>query len=84
MGLTIPPTVSIIKVIKCKSGPSEHAISIFKWPRRSVYIGYLLFYLMYLLYPFPGLLEVNLEGSSTFPTLILLIGIDKLGLFYQL
>ena len=52
-----------------------------KQPAGSVYIGNNINYLTYLPFTFPRGLEVDLEGSSTFPTLILSVHIDRLGLF---
>ena len=31
--------LTTVKVTKCKSGPFKHAISMFKWPTGSVYVG---------------------------------------------
>ena len=45
-----------------------------------VSIGNFINYLLYLLDPFPRGLEVDLEGSSTFPTLTLSMHINRLGL----
>ena len=67
----MPTTVSIIKVTKHKSRPFGNAISMLKKPKRSVYIGNIYYYLIYLASPFLRDLEVDLEGSSTFPILTL-------------
>ena len=53
----------------------------FKRPTGSAYIGSIINYLIYGPAPFPRGLEVELEGSSTFLTLILSLHIDRLGLF---
>ena len=74
MNITMP---TIVRVIKHKSGPFECAVNMFKWPRRSIYIGNIVFYLIYLLATFPRSLEVDLEGSSTFPTLTLSMHTDR-------
>ena len=55
-----------------------------KWPGGSVNIGNNIYYIVYLPNPFPSGLEVDLEGSNTFPTFMLLIYIDSLGLFNHL
>ena len=81
MDLTIPIT---IKVTKCKSWFFEHSISMSKWPTRSVYVGNIVYHLIYLPDPFVRGLEVDLEGKSIFPILLLSIHIDSLGLFYHL
>ena len=73
-----------IKVSKCKLGPFEYAQSISKQPTKLVYIGNIISYLFFLPDPFPRGLKVDLEGSSTFPTLTLLIHINRLGLFSHL
>ena len=69
----MPTTISAVKVTKHKSGPFEYTIYMLKWPARFVYIGNTLYYPIYLPAPFPRGLEVDLEESSTFPTLILLM-----------
>ena len=73
-----------IKMSELKLGPFKHAQSMLKWPTGSVYIGNTICCLLYLPAPFPRGLEVDLEGSSTFPTLTLSMYIDKLGLFSHL
>ena len=60
---------------------NEHAQSMSKWPIRSIYIGNTIKCLIYLPIPFPRGQEVDLEGNSTFPILILLMYIDRLGFF---
>ena len=60
-----------VKVSKHKLGPFDHTQSMFKQPAGLVYIGNNTNYLLYLLDPFPRGLEVDLEGSSIFPALIL-------------
>ena len=55
-----------------------------RWPTGFAYAGYILYYLIYHPDPFPRGLEVNLEGSSIFPTLKLSMHINRLGLFYHL
>ena len=72
------------KVSKCKSGPFEHAQSMSKWPKRLVYIGYSINYLLYLPAPFPRGLGIDLERSSRFLPLMLLMHIDRLGLLSHL
>ena len=62
----------------------EHAQSMSKCPTESAYIGNIINYLKYLPEPFPRGLKVDLEGSSIFPTLKLLMHIDILGLFRHL
>ena len=62
-----------IKVSKCKFGPFEHNQNISKLLKRLLYIGNITNYLPYLPDPFLRGLEVDLEGSSIFPTLTLLI-----------
>ena len=73
--------ITIVKGTKLKSGPFEYAESMSKRPERSVCIGNIIYYLIYLLSPFPRGLEVDLDGSSTFPILMLSIQINRLGLF---
>ena len=73
-----------VKVTKRKSGLFEHAVSIFKRPIGSVYISYLIYYITYLPIPFPRGIEVDLEESSIFPTLLLSMHTNSLGLFSQL
>ena len=75
---------TIVKVIKCKSALFEHTVGISKRPKGSVYIGSIIYYLTCLLAPFPKGLEVDLEGSSTFSTLMLLMYINRLSLCYHL
>ena len=48
---------------------------------QDLYIYVFFYYPIYLPDSFPRGLEVDLEGSSIFPILILLINIDRLGLF---
>ena len=55
-----------------------------KQPAGSVNIGNIINYLSYLPDPFPKGLEVDLDGISTSPTLMLLIFFDRLGLFSYL
>ena len=78
---TVPTTV---KVTKCKLKIFEHTVSMSKWPEGIIQLGNTLYYLRYLFDPFFRGLEVDIEESSTFPTLVLSIHIDKLGLFYYL
>ena len=73
-----------VKVTKCKLGPFEDAQSMSKWPAGSDYIGSIINYLTYLPDPFPKGIEVYVEGSSTFPILILSMHIIGLGLFNYL
>ena len=84
MYMTMPVTVSIVKVTKPKSEPFKYALSMVKCPAVSVHIGNIIHYLIYIPDPFPSSLEVDLKGSSTFPILMLLIHIDTSGLFYHL
>ena len=69
---------------KCKLRPFEHAKSMSKQPAGLVYIGVFVSYLSYPLDPFPRGLGIDLEGSSTFLPLILLMHIDRLDLFSHL
>ena len=73
-----------VKVIKHKSGLSEHTESMCKYPKGSVYIDNIFCNLIYLPDPFPRGLEVDQEGRNTFPILALLIHIDILGLLCHL
>ena len=52
-----------VKVSECKLGLFEHAQSIFKQPIRSLYIGNIVNYLIYLPDPFPRGLEVTWKGA---------------------
>ena len=61
----------IVKVSKCKLRPFEHTQSMSIWPVRSVNIGNIINYLLYLPGLFPRGLDVDLEGINTFLTLIL-------------
>ena len=60
-----------VKVTKYKSRPFEYALSISKWPARSVFIVNIVYYLTYLLAPSPRDLAVDIEGSSIFPIIML-------------
>ena len=60
-----------IKVSKCKLGAFEHAQSMSKRPTGLVYIVNTINYLLCLPDTFPRGLELDLEGSSTVPTLML-------------
>ena len=62
---------TILKVIKCMSGYFEYTVSISKQPAGSVHIGKIIYYFICLPIPFLRGLEVDLEGSSTFPILML-------------
>ena len=73
-----------VKVSECKLELFEYTQNMSKWPAGSVYIGNIINYLMYLPDPFPRGLKVDLKGSSTFPTLMLSIHFDGLGLFSHL
>ena len=73
-----------IKDSKCKLRPFEHTQSMSKWPTEFVYMGNIINYFIYPPDPFPRGLELDLERSSTFPILILLINIDRLDLFSYL
>ena len=55
-----------------------------KWPSGSIYIANFINHLFYLPDTFPRGLEVDLEGSSTFLSLTLLMHIDRLGLVSHL
>ena len=68
---------TIVKVSKCKSTPFLHAESMSKWLKGSVYIGSIIYKLIYLSDSFPGGLKIDLERSSTFPTLMLSMYIDS-------
>ena len=59
-------------------------LSMSKWPTRSVYVGNIICYLIYLFAPFPRGLEVDLEGSNIFPMLTLLMCIDGIMLVLSL
>ena len=74
----------ILKVTKCKSMQFEHAISISKWLTGSVHIGNIVHYLIYLPYPFPRGVGVDLEGSSIFPKLMILMHINRFCFFNHL
>ena len=76
--------ITTVKVTEHKLGQFEHAISMLKWPERYVYIGNIIYYLIYLLAPFPKGLEVDLEGRSKLATLMLSIPVYRLGLFCHL
>ena len=65
--------LTIGKVSKHKLGPFKHAQSLSKQPAGLVYVVNFINYLPYLPAPLPRGLEVDLEGSCTFPTLMLLI-----------
>ena len=64
-----------------KFRPFKHTQSVYKWPAGYVYIGYIISYLIYLSDPFPKGLERGPDRSSTFSTLIILMHINRLGLF---
>ena len=74
----------MVKVTKCKSGPFEHAESMSLSPEIRVYIGNIIYYLIQLSSPFPRGLDVDLERSTNFLILMLLMHIDRLGLFYHM
>ena len=76
--------LTTVRVPECKLGPFEYIQSISKWPKGLVYIGNTINCLPYLPDTFPKGLEVDLEGSSTFKTLMILIPINRLGLFSHL
>ena len=69
-----------VKLFECKLGPFEYTQSMPKWPPRLVYIGNIIDYPLNLPSPFPKGLEADLEGSSIFLPLMLLIHINSLGL----
>ena len=73
-----------VKVSKCKLEPYEYAQIIFKRPAGSVHAESIINYLFYLLNCFPRGLEVDLEGSSAFLPLMLLMHIAILGLVVHL
>ena len=54
-----------------------------KWPVGLAYIGNIINYLWHLPDPFPRGLWKELEGSSTFLPLMLLMHINRLGLFNE-
>ena len=68
--------LTIIKVSEYKLGPVKYAQSMSKRPARSAYIGNFIDCLLYLLAPFPSILGIDLEGSSKFLPLMVLISID--------
>ena len=72
------------KVSEHKSGPFEDAQSMSKWPTGLVYTVNFINYLSYLPVSFPRDLCIDLEGSSTFLPLMLLMHINILGLFSNL
>ena len=76
--------LTFVKVSECKLGPFEHTQSISKQPVELVYIGNIINYFFYLPDPFPRGLLVDLEGSSIFLPLVLLMHIDRLGLVSHL
>ena len=80
MDMTVP---TIIKVTKCKTGPFEYTVTISKHPAGSVYLCNIIYYLVNLLDPFSRGLEVYLEKSSTFSSLIPTMHNDRIGLFYH-
>ena len=55
-----------------------------KQQTRSAYVGNFINYLLYLPDPFPKGLRIDLQGSSIFPPLMLLIHINRLYLFSHL
>ena len=69
---------------ECKSRPFEHAQSMSKWPSGLAYIGNFINYLLCLPAPFPRGLCIGQGGSSTFLPLMLLMHINRLGLFSHL
>ena len=69
---------------KCKLRPFEHTQSMSKWPAGLAYIDYSINYLFYFSVPFLRGLCIDLEGSSIFLPLKLLIHINRLGLFRYL
>ena len=73
-----------LKVAKCKSRLFKDAQSMSRRPTGSVFIGNIINYRTYLPNPFPRGLEVDLKGSSTFLTLMLLMHTNRLGLFSHL
>ena len=72
------------KVSKCKLGPFEHAQSMSKQPAGLVYVGSLPISFLTFPVPFPRGLFIDLKGSSIFLPLMLLININRLGLFSNL
>ena len=69
---------------KCKLRPFEHTQSMSKWPEGLGYIGNIINYLCHLPAPFPRGLWRDLEGSSIFLLIMLLMHIDRLGVFSHL
>ena len=55
-----------------------------KRSERLVYIGEIINYLLYFLYPFPRGLNISVEGSSTFLPLTLSMHMNRLGLLSHL
>ena len=76
--------ITIVKVSECKLGTFEHTQSMSKWPAGLAYIGSFINYLLYLPDPFLKGLGIDLEGSSTFLPLMLLMDINILVLFSYL
>ena len=75
---------TIVKVTKCKSEQFEHAQSMSKRPEGSPCIDNIINYLIYLPDIFPRGLEVDLEKSSIFSTLMLSMYINRLRLLSYL
>ena len=73
-----------VKVSECKLRPFEHAQSMSKWPAGLGFVGKIINYLCHLLSPFPRGLWKDLEGSSTFLLLMLLMHINRLGFVQSL
>ena len=69
-----------VKLSKKKLRPFKHSYSMLKWPVGSVNVGNITNYPIHLPISFPRGLEVDSERSSTFPILMLLMYIDRLGL----
>ena len=64
-----------------KACPNGYALTMFKWPAGLAYIGNFINYLLYLPATFPRGLWIDLEGGSTFLPLMILMHINRLGLF---
>ena len=75
---------TIVKVTRHKSGLLKHTESLLKRPAGSMYIINIIYNHIYLPALSPRGLEVDLEGSSTFPILMLSIHSNRLGLFHQM
>ena len=62
-----------MNVAQHKSRPFQNALSMSTWPAGSIYVGSIQNYLICLPDPFPRDVQIDLEESSTFPKLLLLM-----------